>query len=90
MRAHIFPETIWKFPFQVSDIVTLEMPEGARVIAVQSQGDVATMWAIVDPDVPKVQRVFYVVGTGRPLPTTGEFQYIATFQLPPFVWHIFE
>jgi hypothetical protein len=84
------PNTIWKFPFGITDVVTLHMPRGARILHAGMQGHTACVWALVDSEAPKVERVFRVVGTGNPLCGDGLMEHIASFQEPPFVWHLFE
>lgn len=64
--------SIWKF--KVDPEKPVEMPAGARLLSVAFQGDDLCVWAEVDPDAPKVQRRFTVVGTGHDLPSApGEF-----------------
>lgn len=64
----------------------LLMPKGARVIRVSAQMDQICLWAIGDLDQPKVPRLFYVAGTGHPIPP-GE--HLGSADCGPFVWHVF-
>ena len=41
-------KTIWKFPVPVNDGNVLEMPEGAKILSVQVQGETPCLWALVD------------------------------------------
>ena len=60
--------TIWKFPFQVTDDFEIEMPVGAQFLHVDVQNDYSPcLWAIVDPKAPKEVRKFHLSGTGHPL-----------------------
>ena len=80
--------TIWKFPvpFLSGDIV---MPKGAKVLGLQLQQDVPTLWAAVDPGNPNEIHHLVTYGTGDPIdPKAGS--YIGTFQIPPFVWHVYD
>lgn len=87
--------TTWKFPVQVEDEFEIELPTGARILAVQSQGDpmlaVPFVWALVDPSAPKEKRLFRVAGTGHPIEETN-LTYIGTFQMRggALVFHLFE
>lgn len=45
------------------------------------------MWALVSSVTPIVQRRFWVVGTGHPVPRSAS--YVGTAHCPPFVWHVF-
>ena len=74
----------------------VEMPEGSRIICVDIQGLIITLWALVDPIAQIEKRIFVTIGTGGTVPDRGV--YIGTcFQRTPtsmfpngFVWHIFE
>lgn len=80
---------VWKYPIPIQDEVTLLMPADAKPIAFQIQGDLAIMWAVVDPHAPNELRKFAVIGTGHAdIPTPHE--YIGTIQRGQFVWHLFE
>ena len=84
--------TIWKYPVQLGDF-SLAMPVGAKVLAVQPQGNAVCMWAEVnsDPDARTETRCFFIVGTGWEM-APHHRRYIATFQTQggAFVWHLFE
>jgi hypothetical protein len=82
--------TIYKYPFNVSDVVELELPRGARVLHIDVQGGLPCLWALVDTDNPPERAAFRLFGTGQPLPDdvthTG---HVTTFFHGPFVWHVF-
>lgn len=84
--------TIWKFPLALLNAQIIVMPEGAEILTVQRQNEQACLWAIVNPERNKEDRLFEIHGTGNPM--EDEFgvsrKYIGTFQQPPFVWHVFE
>lgn len=84
--------TIWKFPFDVDDRVGIDMPKGAKLLAVQLQGDTPCLWAEVDPGAKKESRLFAVFGTGNQMPREMGYSdvYVGTFQEGPFVWHLYE
>lgn len=85
--------TIWKYPFSITDRFTLDMPEGAQILTIQNQQDTATLWALVNPQSPRVTRHFIVVGTGHPISLTwARSRYLGTVQQYDghLVWHIFE
>lgn len=84
--------TIHKYQFELGGEFEIEMPEKARVLGVQLQGEdeTPTMWAIVDTDKPIVKRKFKGCWTGEELPELFfTHLYIATIQ-DYYVWHIFE
>jgi len=45
-------------------VVTVQMPEEAVIVHVGEQRGTLMAWAVVDPDVPLVDRVFHIVMTG--------------------------
>lgn len=81
--------TVWKFPVAIEDAFALDMPEGARVLSVQVQGDKPWIWALVDPKAPKVRRTFVLMGTGHKRPAAmfragsleASLEFVGTFQL---------
>lgn len=87
-------KTIHKFPFDVDDRLTILMPIGATILHVACQDGRPCLWALVDTEsTPTHFRRFRIFGTGHSIPDdTAEFRlvYLATFQKPPFVWHLFE
>ena len=86
---------IWKFPFDVTADVSVEMPFGAKVLTVQVQNGIPCLWALVEPrnTMPKTSdgtTKFRIVGTGHEFDGQGE--YVGTFQLMDgaLVFHVFE
>lgn len=85
-------KTIWKFPLAAVSPYSVRMPKGAEVLTVQRQDKMACIWAMVDPDADTENRYFEIYGTGNPIheDTALSRRYIGTFQVSPFVWHVFE
>lgn len=81
---------IYKYRISVTDIVNLQMNEGAVPLSVQLQDGIPTLWAMVDLDKPIVERKFRIFGTGNLIPSDFDGKYIGTFQQDPFVWHLFD
>ena len=73
---------------------TISMPMGAVVIAVQTQYEVPSLWALVDPepDVVKTDRLFVVMLTGQEFEMVYGMVYRGNFQLKSgsFVGHVWE
>lgn len=97
-------KTIWKFELSVTDVQRVPMPMGAVILTAREQhvsersevmareADVPMLWALVDPDAIKVDRIIGIVGTGNPAPDPDEDGgiYVGTAICGPFVWHIFD
>jgi hypothetical protein len=93
--------TIWKYELAETDVQMVSMPKGAVLLSVAGQpmtergntirsGVFPMLWASVDPDAPKVDRVIAVVGTGNPGPELGDGVFVGSAICPPFVWHVFD
>lgn len=84
---------VWKFPFPVVDDFELEMPIGAQPLHVDTQNEVPCLWAIVDPNAPRVARKFHLAGTGHPLEEKyTKDKHVGSFQMrggAP-VFHLFK
>ena len=83
---------IWKWTLQVTDLQSLALPEGAKLLAVQAQGDMPQLWALVDEKALIEHRTFATYGTGNPTPDGDLGQYVGTYQTHggALVFHVFE
>ena len=82
---------IWKWTLKLTDVQTIEVPVGAKLLSVQAQQDAIQLWAMCDENAPKEPRQIALYGTGNPMPDdVGE--YISTFQMynGNIVLHAFE
>lgn len=88
--------TVHKYPVPIplSDWFHLDLPSGARVLAVQMQYGHPMIWVLVDPTLPLTRRVFRLAGTGHPIDLVPEqrLEYVGTFQIDggALIFHIFE
>lgn len=85
---------IFKYPIETSPVV-IRMPRGARVLTVQLQQGVPTIWCLVDDEEPLVHRRLVVVGTGRDLEgrVSEKAVYVGTWQANEWgeqVRHLFD
>lgn len=80
--------TIWKFPFPILGDFVLQMPADAEILFVDVQDGQPCMWAAVSNIGAQKDRRFCITGTGHPVPDGA--QHVASFQQPPFVWHLWE
>lgn len=81
---------IYKYPLDFVDHPQLiTMPRDATVVYFAMQGDIPTIWAIVDPiSSVREARNFVIRGTGHNL--DEELHYIGTALHGAYVWHLFE
>jgi hypothetical protein len=83
---------IFKFQLEITDRQVIEMQKEARILSLQNQNDTLTLWALVDPEKPKVKRYFQVFGTGH-LIQDEIGDYLGTVQTKSnntdLVWHVF-
>lgn len=87
------PKTIWKFPLPMTGLPSIDMPGGAEILCVQTQGEQPAIWALVDPASPPRTRYFSVYGTGHSVdPAESVKSYVGTFQQArgALVFHVFE
>lgn len=81
---------IWKFPLELVDTQTVRMPFGAKILSVQAQYNVPTLWALVEEsNMPEAVEV-YIVGTGNPCHVSAD-RFVGTVQTHhgSLVWHVF-
>ncbi len=84
--------TIWKFPLDLTDKQTLNMPQGAQALTVQMQRGQPCLWALVDQDAPREGLEVRIHGTGHPISDNLDgFTYMDTFQIQGgmLVFHAF-
>ncbi len=72
------------------DTPCIEMHKHAQILGGDMQHNVPTFWALVDTDMPVIQRQFLVIGTGWAVPENGTLVHIDTMLDGVFVWHLFE
>lgn len=83
---------IWKFPLEEVDSQTVFLPEGAQIIAVQTQGGQPCLWAVVNPEGQKKAVEIRTHGTGHDLPEDSHlYVHLGTYQLAKglLVFHVF-
>lgn len=83
---------IWKYELEITDVQSVQMPEGAKIISVANQGGVLCLWAMVDPMQATRKRAIVIIGTGNPIRSAGKIKlkFIGTALIEQFVWHVFE
>jgi len=83
---------VWKFPIRYEDYPEVSMPEGAKLLHFGLQRNVPTIWALVDPLQPPMNRLFRFVGTGHQTSAEERLTHIGTTidDDHGLVWHLFE
>ena len=84
-------KTIWKFQFEIADVIEIDMPKVIEILHFEIQGDVPCIWAIVNPVIPLKPKQFRLFGTGHPI-REDNLKYIGTsmHRGGELVWHLFE
>ena len=86
---------IYRYRLDITDVVRLDLPEGADVLSVGPPRDrrdgPLDLWAVVDPATETESRTFRVIGTGNPMP---DFVGLFIGTVPMFggslIFHVFE
>ena len=78
---------VWKFPLRRDEFI--DMPAGAELLHVDTQGGTPMLWALVSLDNDAVVRRVSVVGTGWDMPVKPG-KYVGTYMDGPFVFHVFD
>lgn len=80
---------IWKWDLQVTDLQTVNVPIGAKLLTVQTQNSLPRLWALCNEQAPRRALRIAMYGTGNPVDSYPG-TYIATFQVGDLVFHVFE
>ena len=83
-------EAIYKYPLEVTSIQYVKMSHRARLLCVQNQDDVPTLWAVVNQAARLVTRKLQMFATGECADEGITGKYAGTVQLGAFVWHYFD
>lgn len=84
-------KTIWEYPLHViPNVQVISMPRLAEYLATGVQGDLITMWWLVDENEVLVHKYFAVRGTGHDIDAANVGEYRGTVQMHQYVWHVFE
>lgn len=87
--------TVYKYPCEILDRFTIDLPAGAKVLTVQVQpslmGEHPHIWALVDPSHKAISRSFRLAGTGHPV-ANEPMRYVGTVQMGngSLEFHLFE
>ena len=84
-------KTIWKYELDITDTQYIDMPRGTKILAVQIQGGVPCIWALVLSEESVMPVKIVMIGTGHPADEINVMEYIGTFQAMSgtLVFHVF-
>lgn len=90
-------KVIHKYPLKLNrfnDLQNIQMPENSRILKVDDQDGILTLWALVDTDNPDTRVMFEVVATGQQLSDLGRLKvrhHLNTVVMSDgIVWHVFQ
>lgn len=83
-------QLIHKYPLQLTELQTIKLPKGAKIVSVQEQRGVICVWALYSPPCEMENRTFQIAGTGQPFEFKGPPANAWTVQQGGYVWHVFE
>ncbi len=89
-------QTIWKFELPFGSPFKISMPLYAEILCIQQdqKTGILCLWALVNPDYEKEERVFCLFGTGGKVSIEMgyDLKYVGTYQYQEgrFIGHIFE
>lgn len=83
-------QRVFKYVLPITDHVTIQIEQAADILTAQMQGADLCLWALVDPEMPKLPMHFRIAGTGHAI-KEDSLEYISTIQLDggALIFHIF-
>ena len=83
---------IFKYPLDIFDEQSIEMPDGATLLCVQCQNDDPKLWAMVNENAPLVRRRIAKFATGEKFDQDNTRVYVGTYQCRDgqLVFHVFD
>lgn len=85
-------DVVHKFRIPMQEKFGIKMPVGATILHVAPQAGEPCLWARVNPNAEDELREFVLAGTGHQIPRAymTDSEYVATWQVGAYVWHLFE
>jgi hypothetical protein len=81
--------TIWKYILKPADEQIIPLPEGAEILCAREQDDNICVWVRCFADKRKLDKVFFVAGTGHNAPAEGRYIGTAMLAKGALVFHVF-
>ena len=81
---------IFKYKIEVGGN-EIRMPRYAKIISAGlDNNDDMCIWAVVNEEREKEERIILVVGTGWSIENCREVGFIGTIRKDPYMWHVLE
>lgn len=68
----------------------IEVREGYKILSVQMQNNLITIWFEVDEYAPEMISNIQVITTGQVYRLSSKLNYVSTVQDGRYVWHVFQ
>lgn len=83
---------IFKYELVAVPIQQISLPENAKIMTVQFQGNNLCLWAMVNPKKDEEYRYIRIAATGEKITDEADLKYITTVQQfdGELIWHVFE
>ena len=93
-KGGVMKNVIYKFNIDISDLQTINVNEGARVISAKEQSaNLITIWVLTDLDSKQRPKNIQVIGTGNLIEynvSSNDWDFVDTVIMSNgLVWHIF-
>jgi hypothetical protein len=85
-------KTVWKYPLEVLDEQTIEIPDIHQILHIAEQHGEPTLWFLVDPGAPKIKKRIRIYGTGHTIVNDYQMTFLGSVLMSrgDLVWHIFD
>lgn len=83
---------IFKYELLIVPVQQISLPENAKIMTVQFQGNQLCLWAMVNPHSYDEYRYIRIAATGEKITDESDLKYINTVQQfdGELIWHVFE
>ena len=82
---------IWKYPLAETFGQDFEIPGNHKVLSLQLQNGIPTLWIMVDTEVPTIKKTIWTIETGSRMPEhLTSSRFIGTYQIGEYAYHVFQ
>lgn len=84
-------KTVYKYPLRLADVQAIRGRGLGKVLMGGFDSNrQLSVWVEADTDVPDVEIMLAIVGTGHPRPAADEGIYVNSIIDGAFVWHLYQ